>query len=78
MNKKLLQATCTKKLENFNIFFNVLKAYKTKEKFISTIRVLKCSQSDSQNWRKLSKMVPIFATFLSYFSTKEWFISTKM
>ena len=46
MKKKLLKPTCTKKLEKVNKFFNITKAYKSKEKFLSANRASRCSQNN--------------------------------
>ena len=35
--KELLKTTCTKKLGKVNKFFNITKAYKSKEKFFQPI-----------------------------------------
>ena len=84
MKKKLLKTTFTEKLEKVTRFFNISKAYKSKEKFPSVNRVSRCSQNKShnrlrnfaknrkkaKNCKKLMKIVPIFAIFLSYLSTK--------
>ena len=44
----LLQTTWTKKLEKVNKFFNIAKAHKSKEKFLSANRVSRCSQNNKQ------------------------------
>ena len=48
MKKKLLKTTFTEKLEKVTKFFNISKAYKSKEKFPSVNRVFRCSQNKKQ------------------------------
>ena len=48
MKTKFLKTTFTKKLGKVIKFFNISKAYKSKEKFPSDNRVSRCSQSDRQ------------------------------
>ena len=45
---KFLKTTCTKKQEKGNIFFNITKAYKSKEKYLSANRACRCSQDKRQ------------------------------
>ena len=79
MKKKLLKTTFTEKQEKVTKFFNISKTYKSKEKFPSANRLSRCFQNNRQviieketkNYKKLGKIVPIFAIFLSYFSTKK-------
>ena len=86
MKKKLLKTTFTEKLKKVTKFFNISKAYKSKAKFPSANRKYRCSENNRQVitgketklktekneklQKKLRKIVPIFAIFLSYFSTK--------
>ena len=44
--KKLLKTTFTEKLEKVTKFFNISKAYTSKEKFHSANRVSRCSENN--------------------------------